>query len=153
MIIENHICTCPTCGHSHRTDEREISLYKGMVRALWRVFLWCQREGKHEFQMKEVRDLITRIEYARFGDWKKFGGLVYSPPGLAKGHYGLNLERCEAFFRGEYEVPIRVWKDPVTGNLRPEDYTMVNKVPELWKMLNEDGDYIARYRDAQTVVV
>ncbi len=96
--------------------------------------------------MKEVRDLLGRIEYTRFGDWKKFGGLVYSPPGIAKAHYGLNMDRCEKFFAGELKIPLKTWKNPITGELKPEEPKSIREVPSLSKLLNEDDEYIARYR-------
>ncbi len=66
---------CPYC---HRIiDKREIAMYAGLAQALWQVFKWCGEKGKHEFKMSEVRHLLGRNEYARFGDWVLFGGLVY----------------------------------------------------------------------------
>lgn len=147
---EIHICECPTCGHKHKISEREIGLYQGMVKALWSVFKWCEQKGRHEFQISEVKDLIGKNEYARFGDWKKFGGLVYTPiengKSLGKGHYGLNLPRCDEFFKGTYKIPSRVWKKPLNGELEGVDYKTIHEIPKLSALLNADNEYIARYR-------
>lgn len=141
-------CTCSSCGHKHRISEREIALYQGMVRALWQAFNWCRKNAVHEFKLKDLPgDLQRLLTYDRFRDWKMMGGIVYKPE--TKGvPYGINMGRADAFFRGEYKVPKRVWKNPQTGEIKAEDYVTVKEVPELYAMLNEDSDYIANYRDA-----
>lgn len=137
---------CPTCGQN--ISEREIALYRGLVVALWKVFNFLGEKGSgYKFSRKEIKHLFTEEgETARFGDWVFFGGLVFK---YAKGQYGLNIERCESFFRGEYEIPIRVWKNPVTGEIKREDYRTIHKIPKLIECLNEDGSYNARYREPQ----
>ena len=107
---------CEKCGQC--TSEREIALYRGLVTALWRVYKWCRQKGVHEFIRKDVKHLFTNEnDTARFGDWVLFGGLVYKK---GKGHYGLNLERCNDFFSGELAIPTRLWKNPVTGEIKKE---------------------------------
>lgn len=79
---------------------------------------------------------------ARFGDWVMFGGLVYKK---GKGNYGLNIERCAAFFRGEYQIPTAIWKDPVSGELVGEDYRTLREIPHLSEFLNEQGQFVPEY--------
>ncbi len=140
------ICTCG-CGHTHIISEREITLYRGMAVALKKVHAWCVERGVHEFDISDVRPLIGTIEYARFSDWKKFGGLVYSPKGTLKGRYGLNLARCEAFFGGSYKVPARVWKNPITKGLRMEEYKTIDEFPDLWDLVDKNYKFRVTYQD------
>lgn len=146
--MENEKELCPTCGHI--VSERRIGLYKGMATSLWRVYQWCLEKRVHEFSRRDIRHLLANEnDTARFGDWVMFGGLVYKH---GKGHYGLNMERCKKFFVGEYEIPLVIWKNPVTGELRKENYRMVNGIPSLMSMLNEKGEYVAQYRQAKMSV-
>lgn len=135
-------CVCE-CGHRHRVTKRLIQAYKGLVLSLWRVFVWCMKNRRHAFEMNEVRDLLGKIDYARFGDWKFFGGLVHSPE---KGRYELSLERCKEFFAGRLKIPLRAWKSPITGELEYEEAQSVHEAPKLSKLLNENGEYIAWYK-------
>lgn len=136
---------CESCGSI--VSEREISLYRGLVDSLWKVFKWCKENNIHEFETKKVRHLLGQINYARFGDWVMFGGLVYKKE---KAHYGLNMERCEEFFKNRYAIPMRVWKNPVTGEIRPEEKHFSRDIPSLVKLLDVDGYYIANYRDNES---
>ncbi len=136
---------CPTCGRI--TSEREITLYRGLIQALFRVFMWAGKKGIHEFSRKDIKHLFANEnDTARFGDLVFFGGLVYKP---RKGRYGLNLERCEAFFDGRYEIPIVVIKNPVTGEIRKEDYRPIGGIPSILELLDQDMEYVARYRKAE----
>jgi len=140
---------CPTCGHI--LSERQIALYSGLVSALLRVFRWCEEKGKHEFTRREVKHLfLNENDTARFGDWVMFGGLVYK---VGKAHYGLNMERCNQFFAGKYEIPISIWKNPITGELRKEEYRSIEKIPSILHLLNEDKQYIARYRNGNVAEI
>lgn len=148
---EIHTCTCSQCGHVHRTSEREIALFQGMTHALWRIFQWCKNHNRHEFRTFEVSHLLDSNTYNRFADWKMFGGLTYTPRGtdgkrLGKGYHGLNMERCEQFFANELKVPTRVWKNPLTGAIRPEEYKTAREIPHLSEFLDADKFYIANYR-------
>jgi len=100
--------------------------------------------------MKDVRNLIGKIEYTRFGDWKKFGGLVFTPEHNddegTKGLYGLNMERCGSFFKGFYKIPMKVLKNPVTGEITGIDYKTIREVPSLSSLM-DSGEYEAWYRE------
>lgn len=142
--MENKKITCPHCGSV--LSEREIAMFDGLVVALWNVFKWCESNNRHEFKRKEIKHLFDgENQTARFGDWVMFGGLVYKPNG--KGSYGLNMERCQHFFAGELEIPTSIWKNPVTKELRKEDYRFIHEIPSLRAFLDENRMYIARYRE------
>lgn len=141
--VTGEVRRCEHCGSV--ISEREIAIYKGMVHSLWKVFKWCNEKEIHEFEMKDIRGLLGQVNYTRFGDWVMFGGLVYKHK---KAHYGLNIDRCSEFFEGKRKIPFRVWKNPVTKEIRKEeaDYRSFNEMPGVTELLNTDGEYIARYR-------
>ncbi len=95
---------------------------------------------------KDVKHLLGRNEYARFGDWVYFGGLVYKG---SKADYGLNMERCAEFFAGRRQIPRSVFKNPVTRAITPGEYAYIYQIPNLVEFLDENELYIARYRDPQ----
>lgn len=141
--MENKKEYCPTCGHI--ISEREIALFQGMVNALWRAMKWSKEKEIHEFEMGDVKHLFSQIEYARFGDWVLFGGLVYKK---GRGKYGLNLQRCHDFFSGVLAIPTTIWKNPVTKMIRKENYMTIDRIPSILEMLNQDREYVVLYRTA-----
>lgn len=144
METKRDMCICPNCGVGHNKAERQIALYRGMAIALWKVYLLCKDTGVHEFSRKDVKHLfVSENETARFGDWVMFGGLVYK---LKKGRYGLNMERCEKFFNNTYSIPTILWKNPITGEVRKEEYQTVKRIPSLLKYLNEQHAYVVNYK-------
>lgn len=160
-FIKNHIVEfipgkdgknrCPNCGRI--LEKREIAIFDGMLKSLWNVFKWCLEKEKHEFDRKEIEEfLVGGNQKARFGDWVLFGGLVYRPevkPGkIKKGHFGLNIERCDQFFKNKLSIPSRLWKDPITDEIDKVDYRFAREIPGLIELLDEDGFYKARYATA-----
>ena len=149
MTTDNiKICVC-RCGHKHNINEREIALYRGLILALWEVYKWAEQKGIHEFDRKDIKHLFKNENTtARFGDWVMFGGLVYKN---GKGKYGLNIEHCRLFFQGMYSIPTRVYKNPITSELDLRDYKTISQIPTILKLLNEDGEYVARYSSLATL--
>jgi hypothetical protein len=132
---------CPHCGHI--IDKREIAIFKGMVESLALVYDWCMVKGRHEFQRKEIEHLLVGgSQKARWGDWVLFGGLAYKDE---KGHWGLNLPRTEGFLFGSMPIPIRGWKDPLTGQFTPSAWGNKNDIPGLQGFLDEKGIFQAKY--------
>lgn len=139
--------TCPRCGQS--ANERQIALFTGMVEALWQVWQWCEQKGVHEFTRKEIKHLLkTDNQIARFGDWVLFGGLVYRPDGR-KGVYGINSQRVKDFFTGVLRIPRTLWKNPLTGEIKQEDFSLISQIPNLKQFLDVNEEFIARYREPQ----
>lgn len=135
---------CPHCGQ--KIAQRKISLYRGMVASLSKVYKWCVQHNTYTFTRKQVKHLFhNENETARFGDWVMFGGLFYKPEGR-RGVWGMNMERTERFLRGDYQIPMTIWKDPITGVLTKEDYGSIDDIPSITKFLDDEGFYIAEYR-------
>ena len=135
--------TCVTCGQS--VNEREITLYSGMVSDLWKVLKWCEERNTYLFQRKDIKHLFrNENSTARFGDWVNFGGLVFKSE---KGHYGLNIERCRDFFAGSYQIPKSVYKNPLTKEITAGERVYINQIQNLTAFLDENRQYIARYRE------
>lgn len=132
---------CPHCGH--RIDKRQIVLFSSLVKALWHIYKVCKERGIHEFKMSQIRHLLGKNEYARFGDWVMFGGLVYK---VEKAHYGLNMKRCAGFFSCKDKIPTVIWKDGLTGELTKENYKDVMSIPKLKDFLDADDMYVANYK-------
>lgn len=144
--MSEHKKTCPTCGQS--VNKRQIPFYKGMVDALWNVFQWCEKNGRHEFKKSEVKHLMDDVAISVFAYWRWFGGLVYNPDGV-KGHYGLNMKRCEDFFAGRLAIPTEVWSDPLTHEIEANNPQTIEKIPTLGQFLDMHYNFIARYKDPQ----
>lgn len=139
MIVNKE--TCPHCGQS--INERQIGLFKGMVESLWQVYCWCVEKNRHEFERKDVKHLFSSENItARFGDWVFFGGLVYKH---GKGHYGLNMERCEAFFGNKLAIPTLITKHPITKEIERYEPRLAKEIPSLMQFLDDDSRYVAMY--------
>ena len=131
---------CMACGHI--ISKRQITLYSGMVYTLYKVFKWCDEKGRHEFQTKDIKHFFNLNSSARFGDWVMFGGLVYKNK---KAHYGLNMIRCDQFFKGLYKIPEFVLKNPLNGEIEQGPDITINEVKGLKEFLSKDGEFQARY--------
>lgn len=151
MTVVNKItCICNTCGHEHTISEREIAMYRGLISSLWFVLKWCEDKGVHEFSMKDIRHTLGQVNYTRFGDWVYFGGLVYKHE---KSKYGINIERCREFFAGRRTIPRAVYKNPVTHTITKDDELYIHQFPHLTAFLDENEQYIARYREPQQTLL
>jgi len=143
--LNKQMHTC-SCGHIHQVNERVISMYAGLITALWHVVRWCEEKRVHEFQTKSVKHLLGKNEYARFGDWVFFGGLVYKH---GKALYGLHLPRCHDFFAGKSQIPRVVYKNPMTRQITPGELCYIHQFPNLIAFLDANEQYIAIYREPQ----
>jgi len=134
---------CPVCGGS--VQDRLVSLYKELINKLYDVYRWCGEHKCHEFEMGDIKHLLDKNAYARFGDLVRFGGLVYKTKteegGRQKAHYGLNMARCKEFFRGDREIPIQITLNQITDEIIDAKYVTIKDFPELYKLLDENGVY------------
>jgi hypothetical protein len=139
----NELKRCPVCNGN--IEDRQVALYKGLIRTLYSVYVWCKTQGKHEFTTKEIRGIMSHNDYARFGDLVRFGGIVYKPNGDdGKSHkalYGINMERAAAFFQGTYRIPVQITIDQITNMIIDEITVDIKDFPELYKLLDAQGLY------------
>lgn len=141
-----HKQSCPTCGQS--VNERTIVLFKGMTECLFQVLQYCEARGVYEFKKKDVKHLLTDVVSSNFAYWRWFGGLVYNPNDIP-GNYGLNVNRCRAFFAGQIKIPTTLIKNPLTNEIRAEDERYIHEIPHITNFLDNNQNYIARYREPQ----
>jgi len=137
----NEMDRCPYCNASIK--DRKVALYKGLIDSLYKVYCWCGEHRKHEFETKEIRHLLGRNEYARFGDLVRFGGLVYKPKIAGeseKALFGINMARAKEFFRSERDIPLQIVLDQISGDIIHEVRGKVGDFPEL-SLLLKNGVY------------
>lgn len=134
---------CPYCNSNIK--DRKIALYKGIIRSLYAVYCWCGKNKRHEFEMRDIRHLLGKNEYTRFGDLVRFGGIVYKPKingESKKALYGINMARAKEFFAGQREIPIQIILDQITGEtIGVVAMGGVNDFPELSAFLTKEGLY------------
>lgn len=138
----NKIKQCPCCGSS--VKDRKVALYKELIDALYRVYCWCGKHRTHEFEMHQIKDLLGKNEYARFGDLVRFGGLVYKPKeeGMSrKALYGINMARAKEFFKGERDIPVQITLNQITNEIIDEQRAFVNEFPSLKTFISAHGLY------------
>lgn len=132
----NILKRCPVCNAS--IEDRTISLYKGLVNALYQVFRWCEQRKTNEFKTRDIKHLLGKNEYARFGDLVRFGGIIYKSQ---KAEYGINMDRARMFFSGYYEIPVQITINQITNEVISANKVSISDFPELYQMLKQDGSY------------
>lgn len=138
----NDLGRCPYCNGNIK--DRKIALYKKLIDTLYQVYCWCGQHKKHEFHTKEIRHLLGKIEYTRFGDLVRFGGIVYKPKvdgKSEKAYFGINMKRAKEFFSGERDIPLQVVMDQISGEIIDEVRGYVSDFPELSVFIKSNGLY------------
>lgn len=139
----NEMKYCPICGHT--IADRNVTLYRELIEALYEVYKWCGKNKKHEFKTKDIRHLLSRNNYARFGDLIRFGGLVYKPKDedgqSHKAEFGINMARAKEFFTGERQIPVQITLNQITNEIIDAQYVTIKDFPKLKELLTADGLY------------
>lgn len=139
----NEIERCPCCNGSIK--DRKIALYKGLIDALYRVYTYCGQKRAHELKMGEIKHLLGKNEYARFGDLIRFGGIVYRPKDgegkYMKAHYGINMARAHEFFKGERTIPVQITLNQITNAIIDQTDAYYYEFPSLISLMKENGLY------------
>lgn len=138
----NEMEKCPYCNGSIK--DRKVALYKGLIDALYQIYCWCGKNRKHEFHTKEIKHLLGKNEYNRFGDLVRFGGIVYKPKvegSSEKAFFGINMARAKEFFSGYRDIPLQIILDQITGEIIAEVRGKVGDFPELAGFLKKNGLY------------
>jgi hypothetical protein len=143
QIFRNEMKHCLLCGHT--IADRKVTLYRELIEALYEVYKWCGKNKRHEFSTKDIRHLLSRNNYARFGDLIRFGGIVYKPKNAAgeshKAQYGINMTRAKEFFAGEREIPVQITLNQITNEIVDAHYVKINDFPKLNELLTKEGLY------------
>lgn len=139
----NSVGNCPLCGQNIK--DRTVTLFRELIDALYEVYKWCGEKRTHEFKMKDIRHLLGRNEYARFGDFVRFGGIIYKPKNddgeSEKASYGINMARAKQFFAGQYQIPIQITLNQITNEIIDAKYVTVADFPNLVQLITEQGLY------------
>lgn len=139
----NHLGRCPVCGSN--IADRKVTLFKEIISALYDVYVWCGRNRVHEFETKDIKNLLSKSNYARFGDLIRFGGLVYKPKDenghSRKAWFGLNMARCKEFFAGKRAIPVQITLNQITNEIVSQKYVTVLEFPSLTALMTQDGLY------------
>jgi hypothetical protein len=138
----NEIGRCPCC--TGNIKDRTISLYKGLTDAMYRVYTFLGSKRSHEFKMGEIKHLLGKNEYARFGDLVRFGGIVYKPKidgKSKKAFYGLNMARAKEFFSGERKIPVQITLNQITNEIVSQVEVYYWEIPSLRELIKKDGLY------------
>lgn len=133
---------CPTCGQS--INEREITLFSGLVKALHKIWVICIQTNTNQFTRKQIKGLFNDENItARFGDWVMFGGLVRK---AGKGNYILDMDKCRQFFIGQMAINSTAYKNPLTKTIRCGNLRTIDEIPHIKDQLDLNDEYIVRYR-------
>jgi len=135
---------CPNCGQPIKDDWREITLSKSLGSALFHVYKWATLKEKDEFEMADVKHLLSQTQYATFNDIPKITPSLLSRDRETR-RYMIDRERCRRFFKGEIAVPIAVWKHGITGEIKDERIGHVSELKGIYELMDQDGDFMARY--------
>lgn len=142
-LNRNEIGRCPCCNGNIK--DRTVSIYKGLVESMYKVYCYLGEKRKHEFKMKEIKHLLSKNDYARFGDLVRFGGILYKAKDeegkREKGRYGMNMKRAKEFFNGERTIPMQIVIDQIKDEILEKTQVGINDIPELTAYLTENGLY------------
>lgn len=149
LLNRNEIGRCPCCNANIK--DRQVSLTKELFLKLYKVYVWCAERKVHEFKIGDVKHLLSKTEYANFSTLIRFGvGLVYRPlddeGNDQNGTYGLNMQRCREFFRGERMVTLQGKLNQITNEIFERIDGYFHEVPSLVEYIKENGlfDYELR---------
>lgn len=136
-----NIQKCPHCGQS--ANKREITLYKGMVDALARVYKWCSEKRRWDnIRFRDFAHLLGPNEMARFSDWPTFDSKMV---GNEKRKYVFNEKLIAEYLANRRKVPSLILRDPLR---RPTDEAFEEKyakeISPLYEFMDED-EYVAKY--------
>jgi hypothetical protein len=137
----NILKKCPCCNGNIK--DRTITLYTSLIKSLYTVCKWCRENDVHEFEMNKIKHLLSKNEYARFGDLVRFGGIVYKKE---KASYGINMPRAVEFFAGKRQIPLYLVINQITNEVVESKMGYVQEIKPLKEWLKtENKIYQANY--------
>jgi len=135
---------CSQCGQPIKDDWAEIVISSPLVQAIWKVYKWADEKNRTEFKMGDIKHLLDKTQYATWNNIPKVAQSIISSE--KKGEYKIDLEWCDKFFKGEVTIPVTAWRHGITKETRPDKLAHVSEIPSLYEFLDQDGEYIARYK-------
>lgn len=134
---------CPIC-HSNISD-RTVSLYRELIDSLYKIYVWCGKNRRHEFETKDITQFLGKNEYARFGDLVRFGGIVYKPKddegNSRKAWFGINMGRAKELFSGNRQIPVQITLNQITNEIVDAHYVSISDFPSLSSLITAEGLY------------
>lgn len=136
--------TCPCCEQPIK--QKKVSYNHEAIRAMYQVYLWCEKKERHVFETSEIKHLLGKTEYANIGHWIKFAGIFYKPADKKtgksrKGLWGINMDRAEDFFSGKIQAPVQIIKDRFTDEIIERTDRYVYEFPHIKEFLDENRLY------------
>ena len=142
-VVRNRLGQCPLCHSS--IQDRKVTLFNELIDVLYHVYCWCGKNKVHEFKTSDIKHMLDKNCYARFGDLVRFGGLIYRPKNddneSEKAWFGINMGRAKEFFAGQREIPLQITLNQMTNEILESNYAKVNDFPSLAELINEQGLY------------
>lgn len=129
----NDIGICPCCNSNIK--DRPLSIHKGLVTGLYKVCKWAQQNKQVVFTMDDIKDILDKTQYARFGDWKWIDGIMEKK----QEYYKINLENCAAFFKGDLEIPLHIKINQITGEVVEKTMGKVSDVKKIEEWLQGEN--------------
>lgn len=134
--FRNQQAECPLCGQN--VKDRVETIYQSLIDDLYKVYRWCGEHQRHEFDMKDIRHLLGQINYTRFGNLARYGGIVYKH---GKAKYGINMARAKEFFAGTRKIPVQITINQLTNEIIESHYVDIHHFPQLHELLTKEGLY------------
>lgn len=139
--VRNEYGYCPFCN-SHIEDRTE-TLYKELIVALYRVVQWCKYNNKSEFEMLQVKDLMDKSAYSRWGN------LIHYEVGVAKYNNGnkevfrIDIPLLEDIFKNRRTLIVKrkvnmITKETIKGS---EKRVYLKEMAVLKDFLDSYGNY------------
>lgn len=146
--MHNELHDCPFCS-SPIHDVGTIFNSRIVRDCLFPLVKWCERTGKHEFDISTVKHLIDKTQYANLNHLVYTDGIMYRPTNPKTGKpytskiYGIHLERAHEFFRGERKALVRRVRSRFTGERVEEEWAFIGDFPNIHEFLDEYGNYVS----------
>jgi len=145
----NEVMYCQCC-ESEVWDVVTSYPKESVLEILGMAMMYSRKTGAHEFTLKELQDVVGRklshTAYANINHFVRFGGIMYRPldpktgAPYKSGHFGINIERARAFFKGAYQAPIQEVRNRLTDE-RTYTKASIKDFPSIASFIDEEGNY------------
>lgn len=142
----NAIKNCPVCDQLIDDVKTSYSIHTA-VDVLYKLVQWCRANGRHEFDVAEVKGFLDHTQYANVNHLDRFAGIVYRPmnPETSEPYkgkfFGINLQRADEFFRNERAAPVQIVTNRLTGERVAVTQKYLKDFPQFQEFLDDRGAY------------